>query len=58
MLDVNAQVEGEVAKSFQPYDHDVNVTVFSTLCARFNIELSYEAVEGVMKHIEKFQCRD
>jgi len=56
MLDINSAIEGNVSKSFIPYDHDKNLTVFKTLCARYKIQISEEDAAGLMKHIESFKC--
>jgi len=58
MLDVNAAIEGDISKSFKPYEHDVNLAVFRTLVARYNIEISQEDAEGLIHHLEGFQCND
>jgi hypothetical protein len=58
MLDVNASLEGDVEKSVTPYDRDVNVTVFRTLCARYGIEISEEDAIGIMQHFEGFKSAD
>ena len=56
MLDVNAPVEGDVERIFSPYDHDVNLRVFRTICDRFNLGISEDMAVGVMRHIESFKC--
>lgn len=56
MLDINAALEGNVEKNFVPYDHDVNLTVFQTLCARYQIDIATETVEGIIRHIESYEC--
>ena len=56
MLDVNTPLEGDVEKSFIPYDHDINLNVFRTLCQRYEIELSEQDATGFMQHIESFEC--
>jgi penicillin V acylase-like amidase (Ntn superfamily) len=56
MLDVNAAPEGNVERFFTPYDHDVNLRVFRTLCARQGIDISAENAEELMRLLESFAC--
>ena len=56
MLDVNAALEGDIEKHFTPYDHDVNMKVFQTLCERYEIEVSQKDAAEVMQHFESFKC--
>lgn len=56
MLDVNAAVEGDVEKFFTPYDHDVNLKVFRTICDRFQLGVSEEVAVGLMRQFESFEC--
>jgi hypothetical protein len=56
MLDVNAPLEGDVEKFFTPYDHDINLKVFRTLCDRYGVDISENDVIGLMRHLESFEC--
>jgi hypothetical protein len=56
MLDVNAALEGNVERSFTPYDHDVNLEVFRTFCDRSGIEVSAEDAVELMRFFESFEC--
>jgi penicillin V acylase-like amidase (Ntn superfamily) len=56
MLDINAPLKGNIEESFKPYNHEANLAVFQTLCARYGIELSTEDAINIMKHIESFGC--
>ena len=56
MMDVNTPLEGDIEKAFGPYDHDVNLKIFRTLCARYGVEVSAEDASGVVQHIESFKC--
>jgi len=56
MLDVNAQLEGDIEKFFTPYDHDINLKVFRILCDRHKIEMSKENAIGFIQHLENFKC--
>ncbi len=48
MLDINAELEGNVERSFTPYDHDINLKVFYGFCKRWGIKMSKDdAVEIV-----------
>lgn len=56
MLDVNAALEGDVDESFTPHDHDINLKVFSTFCARYGIKVSPEGAANLMLLFESFEC--
>ncbi|MFH1501854.1 MAG: linear amide C-N hydrolase [Candidatus Eisenbacteria bacterium] len=56
MLDVNAQLEGDVESHFAPYDRVVNREIFSTFCARWGIKVSEEGTDELMRHFETFEC--
>ena len=56
MLDVNAVLKGDVEQRFTPYDHDVNLKVFSTFCDRYGIEVSEEDAVSLIEHFDSFEC--
>ena len=56
MLDVNAQLEGNVEPAFKSYDYEVNLAVFRTLCDRYGIEVSAEAAVDLMDLFDGFDC--
>jgi hypothetical protein len=56
MLDVNAALEGNVERSFTPYDHDVNLKVFRTFCDRRGVKISAEGAVELMRFFESFEC--
>lgn len=56
MLDVNAEIEGDVEKSFTPYDPTVNLSVLRALCDRYGMDISEEDAIGIMRHLESFKC--
>lgn len=56
MLHVNVALEGNVERSFTPYDHDLNLKVFRTLCDRQGIEISAEGAVELMRLFERFEC--
>ncbi|MFH1313373.1 MAG: linear amide C-N hydrolase [Candidatus Eisenbacteria bacterium] len=56
MMDVNAELEGDVQRSFTPYDHDVNLEVFRTFCDKWGIEVSAEGAIELMRFFESFRC--
>ena len=58
MLDVNAALEGDVEKSFTPYDRQVNLKLFRSLCARYKVDISEEDAIGIMQHLEGFKSAD
>ncbi len=56
MLDVNADLEGNVDEHFEPYDHVRNLDVFTSFCDRWEIEVSAEAAEELTRYLEDFPC--
>lgn len=56
MLDVNTPMGGNVEKSFAPYDRDLNLAAFQTLCARYGIEVSEEDANALMSLFDGFRC--
>jgi hypothetical protein len=56
MLDVNAELEGNVERFFTPYDHDLNLKIFRDNCDRLGIEVSKEAAVELMEFFESFEC--
>jgi choloylglycine hydrolase len=56
MLDMNAVLRGDVEGSFEPYDHDANLEVFSTFCDRYGIEISAEGAASLVEHFDGFEC--
>jgi hypothetical protein len=58
MLDINAPLQGDVSKAFKPYDHDMNLALFQSICAHYEIAISQKDAEGLMRHIESFECDD
>jgi penicillin V acylase-like amidase (Ntn superfamily) len=56
MLDVNAELEGNVEQSFAPYDHDTNVEVFRDFCDRYGIDVSAEDAIELIRFFESFEC--
>lgn len=56
MLDVNAQLAGDVEEHFMPFDFDINLAVFRTLCARYGIDISEDDSLGLMRHLARFDC--
>jgi hypothetical protein len=58
MLDVNAPLKGDVETFFTPYDHDVNLMVFRTLCERYDVDITEEDAIGLIRHLESFECAE
>ncbi len=58
MLDVNAQLDGDVEKHFVPYDPILNRRFFSTLCRRFGISVSEESTSDILAFFEAYDCAD
>ena len=56
MLDVDAELEGDVERFFTPYDHDVNLEIFRSFCDRWGIEVSKEGAVELMRFFESFEC--
>ncbi len=55
-LDVNAYVEGDVAKHFTPYDPEKNRVLFTNLCRRLGVKVSDNDIRGLIEHLEQFDC--
>ena len=56
MLDVNAQLEGDVADDFVPYDPAVNLDVFWTFCDRYGLEVSEKDARDLTRFFDAFEC--
>lgn len=56
MLDVNARLEGPVEGAFKPYDRTENLRVLRTLCDRYELDVSAEAAEAVVRVFDDFEC--
>lgn len=56
MLDINAQVEGDIKNAFTPYDSRVNRGVFKTFSERYQLDLTEDDITHIMQHIESFSC--
>ena len=56
MLNVNAQLEGDVEEHFVPYDYDASLSVFRTFCERYGIEVSEEGAGTLTGFYEAFEC--
>lgn len=56
MLDVNAKLGESVDRSFQPYDHDVNLEIFRRTCDKLGIEVSKEVAVELIRFFESFEC--
>ena len=49
MLDINAPLQGDVSKAFKPYDHDMNLALFQSICAHYEIAISQKDAEGLIR---------
>ena len=58
MLDVNTPMEGDIEKSFIPYNSETNQKVFLTFCGRYGLNVSQDDAIGVTQHIESFKCTE
>jgi hypothetical protein len=56
MLNINAALEGNIEKFFEPYDREVNMHVFRTHCARNGIQVSPEDADKLINFFESFEC--
>jgi penicillin V acylase-like amidase (Ntn superfamily) len=56
MLDLNADLEGDVGGSFIPFDHEVNKELFQVFCSRWGIKVSEEGAVALMELFEGFEC--
>ncbi len=58
MLDVNADLAGDVSDRFVPYDPEANLALFRTICARFELGVPDETTASLAKLLEEFSCAD
>lgn len=56
MLDVNADLEGDVEDDFVPYDYDVSLKVFRTFCERYGVKISEQDARDLTEFYEGFHC--
>lgn len=56
MLDVNATLEGNIDRSFGPYDHDVNLETFRTFCDLWGVDVSEQNAANLVRFFESFPC--
>ena len=56
MLDVNAELSGNVSGYFIPYDPAFNLNLFQTFCARYGIKISEEGARDFTEFFEEFRC--
>ncbi|MCP4677555.1 MAG: linear amide C-N hydrolase [Deltaproteobacteria bacterium] len=56
MLDVHTNARDDVGASFTPYDHDVNLKVFTTTCARLGIQVAHDDAVDLMRIFDEFEC--
>jgi choloylglycine hydrolase len=55
MMDVNLPAAWHVKDSFIPYDHDQNLQLLRTLCARYELNVSDAQSEEIVRHVEEFK---
>jgi choloylglycine hydrolase len=58
MLDVNAQLEGDIEEHFVPYDAAISREVFSTFCSRWGVEVSEAGTDALMEIINAYECAE
>jgi choloylglycine hydrolase len=56
MLDVNAQIEGDVEAHFALYDPTENLRVFRTFCERYGIKVSEADAISLTEFFDGFEC--
>jgi len=56
MLDVNAELSGNVSALFAPYEYDTSLKVFREFCDRSGVEISKENAADLMLFFESFEC--
>lgn len=56
MLNVNAQLEGDVEEHFVPHNYYVSVDVFRTFCERYGIKVSEEDAWELAAFHEDLEC--
>jgi hypothetical protein len=58
LLDVHTSASGHVADAFKPYNHQKNLALFETTCARLGIRVSHGDAVRVMRDFEGFSCAE
>ena len=56
MLEVNADLEGDVSGEFTEYDSDVNRALMEGYLQRWGIPYDAQQLQGVVLHVEAFAC--
>jgi len=58
MIDINAQVEGNLEQVFKPYDKNINLIIFRNFCESYGIKVTHKASSDLMKFYDNFICAD
>ena len=56
LLDVHTAAAGHVAGAFSPYNHQRNLWMFETMCARLDIHVPHQDAVNLMRAVEQFSC--
>ncbi|MCK4349440.1 MAG: hypothetical protein KAX13_01205 [Candidatus Krumholzibacteria bacterium] len=58
MLDVNADLSGDLTNRFPDYSHDLNLKHFKSFCKKFGIAVTDESALWLTMFIESFPCEN
>ena len=56
MLDVNAELSGDVSGEFTGYDSDVNRALMEGYLQRWEIPYDEQGVQSLLQHLEGYAC--
>ena len=56
ILDVNANLSGNIAPNFTEYNHDKNLNLFYNFCKWWGVEITWEESEEFMQFLGGFPC--
>lgn len=57
MLDVNANIAGNITNSFTGYSHQSNLELFNNFCSRFGISVSADESLELVQFLESYPCK-
>jgi penicillin V acylase-like amidase (Ntn superfamily) len=58
MLDIHGNLAGDISQDFEPYSHKRTVEHFVQFFEEWNLDVSRETTEGLVRHLEAFSCAE
>lgn len=58
MLDIQENLTGDISQQLEPYSHERSVEHFVQFFDEWNMDVSREATEGLVWHLEAFSCAE